>query len=63
VPDDGTRLKADPSHRVGTRPVIMRCPACDKQYTFSADGIVEVRAQGDSPPDWRNIRTCRCAAR
>jgi hypothetical protein len=39
------------SHRVGAGPVIMRCPACDKRYTCSDDGIVEVRAQGDSPPD------------
>jgi hypothetical protein len=49
-PDDGNRLKADPSHRVGARPVIMRCPACGKRYTFSDDGIVEVRAEDDPPP-------------
>jgi hypothetical protein len=49
-PDDGNRLKADPSHRAGARPVIMRCPVCGKRFTFSAEGIIEIRAQ-DLPSD------------
>jgi hypothetical protein len=50
-PYDGNRLKADPSHRPGVRPVIMRCPACSKQFTFSDDGIIEIRASGDRRQD------------
>lgn len=46
-PDDGNRLKADPSPRPGVRPLIMRCPACGKRFTFSDDGIIEIRAQDD----------------
>lgn len=49
-PDDGNRLKADPSRRLGARPVIMKCPACGKRYTFSDNGIVEVGAEDDPPP-------------
>jgi hypothetical protein len=50
-PDDGNRLRADPRRHVGARPVIMRCPACDKRYTFSEDGIIEVIVQDDAPPE------------
>jgi hypothetical protein len=49
-PDDGSRLKADLSHCIGARPLIMRCPACAKQYTLSDDGIIEIRAEDDPPP-------------
>jgi hypothetical protein len=27
----------------------MRCPACGKRYTFSDDGITEIRGQDDNP--------------
>ena len=49
-PDDGDRLKADPSHRRGARPLLLRCPACGKRYTLSDNGIVEVRTEEDPPP-------------
>jgi hypothetical protein len=50
-PDDGSRLKVDPGQRVGARPLIMRCPTCSKRFTFSDDGIIEIRYEEDSPPD------------
>jgi hypothetical protein len=45
---DGTRLKADPGHRTGSKPLIMNCPACGKQYTLSDTGIVEI-TPGEGP--------------
>jgi hypothetical protein len=50
-PDDGNRLKADPSHRVGVRPLIMRCPACGKRYTVSGPSIIELGMQDEPPPE------------
>jgi hypothetical protein len=41
-PDDGTRLKADPSWRTGVRPLLMRCEVCGKRFTLSDAGVVEV---------------------
>ena len=26
---------------------MMRCPACRKRFTFSDDGIIEIRGQND----------------
>jgi hypothetical protein len=47
-PDDGQHLKADPSWRVGARPVLMRCPACGKPYMLSNAGVVDADPEDGS---------------
>jgi len=43
-PDDGTRLKA-----VRRRPLLLTCPACEKRFELTDQGVIEVPGGGAGP--------------
>jgi hypothetical protein len=45
-PDDAAHLRADPTWRRGTTPLIMKCPECGKRFTLGEAGVVEIEPNG-----------------